>query len=131
VFKLNKDGSAYSVLYSFSTNAVDGQRPQAALLKGSDGAFYGTTAFGGANNKGTVFRLSVPIAAPNLALMHSNSTIILSWPFPSAGFALESTPSLSSPNWQPAPEMPITNNARLVVTMAANQSERYFRLHKP
>lgn len=32
--------------------------PDAALAQGSDGNFYGTTQFGGANNGGTVFRIT-------------------------------------------------------------------------
>src|SRR6185436_17493372 len=36
----------------------DGSNPAAALIEGTDRALYGTTAEGGANNLGTVFRLS-------------------------------------------------------------------------
>jgi uncharacterized repeat protein (TIGR03803 family) len=35
------------VLYSFGSSAVDGQGPSGALVQGSDGNFYGTTASGG------------------------------------------------------------------------------------
>src|SRR5260370_20556663 len=47
VFKMNKDGSGYSVLHSFATNGVDGLNPGAGLLDGSDGVLYGTTSSGG------------------------------------------------------------------------------------
>src|SRR5712692_2650915 len=58
VFKLNKDGSGYGILHSFSTNGLDGVRPNAGLVEGSDGALYGTTIFGGKNTYGgTVFKL--------------------------------------------------------------------------
>jgi uncharacterized repeat protein (TIGR03803 family) len=52
-----------SVLYSFcgqsssKTFCVDGANP-ADMVQGSDGNFYGTTAFGGANYDGTVFKLT-------------------------------------------------------------------------
>ncbi|PYJ85691.1 MAG: hypothetical protein DME22_08160 [Verrucomicrobia bacterium] len=60
-----------------------------------------------------------------------SNTVTVSWPFPSTGFVLESTTNLTLMNWQRAVEMPATNNARLEVTVSADQQERYFRLHKP
>jgi len=36
----------------------DGSAPQGSLLQANDGAFYGVTIFGGANNSGTLFRFS-------------------------------------------------------------------------
>lgn len=58
VFTLSKDGSGFSVLHHFSGLNGDGSHPQAALLQGSDGALYGTTAQGGSNGWGTVFTLN-------------------------------------------------------------------------
>ena len=71
-------------------------------------------------------------AGINLTIVRSNSaTVTVSWPFPSAGFVLESTTSLSPMNWVPAPEVPTTNNVCLEVTAPLEPQERYFRLHKP
>jgi uncharacterized repeat protein (TIGR03803 family) len=58
VFKLNPDSSGYRVMYSFGDSSFDGQAPQAALLEGTDGVLYGTTANGGADNEGTIFRIN-------------------------------------------------------------------------
>src|SRR5437667_212431 len=58
VFKLNKDGSDYSILHSFSRADNDGRYPQHGLVEGSDGALYGTTYGGGSNNTGTLFKLN-------------------------------------------------------------------------
>jgi uncharacterized repeat protein (TIGR03803 family) len=58
VFKLNPDGSGYSVLRKFSATGGDGQVPIADLIQGSDGVLYGTTALGDANQAGTVFKLN-------------------------------------------------------------------------
>jgi uncharacterized protein (DUF2141 family) len=69
-------------------------------------------------------------AGPALAIMVTNSTLTVSWPFPSTGFVLESTPSLSPPNWQPAPESAVTNDALLEVMVPVTPGPRYFRLHK-
>src|SRR4029077_9753895 len=57
-----------STLHSF--NGGDGRSPEAALVQGSDGNFYGTTAFGGAHFKGTVFKID---ATGNLTTLHSFS----------------------------------------------------------
>src|SRR5579862_5346359 len=57
VYKLNKDGSGYSVLKSFSGGS-DGANPEAALLEGSDGLLYGTASGGGTNDNGVVFRMA-------------------------------------------------------------------------
>jgi uncharacterized repeat protein (TIGR03803 family) len=56
VFSLNSAGTM-NVLYNFcsQTNCIDGATPWGGLVQTSDGIFYGTTTYGGANNCGTVF----------------------------------------------------------------------------
>lgn len=58
-------------------------------------------------------------------------SVNISWPFPSTGFALESTTGLSLTNWQRATEAPTTNNSRLEASIPLDQQQRYFRLRKP
>jgi uncharacterized repeat protein (TIGR03803 family) len=59
VFKVTATGSE-TVLYSFK-GGLDGDEPRAGIILGSDGAFYGTTFYGGTSNNalgtGTVFKL--------------------------------------------------------------------------
>jgi uncharacterized repeat protein (TIGR03803 family) len=58
VYQLTPAG-VETVLYSFAGSAAkDGAAPEAALVQGSDGSFYGTTRFGGVDNQGTVFRIT-------------------------------------------------------------------------
>ena len=57
-----------TVLHSF--NQSDGQLAESALVQGSDGNFYGTTALGGDNRKGTVFKID---STGNLTTLHSFS----------------------------------------------------------
>lgn len=57
VFKITPSGQE-TVLYSFGSSAGDGQNPYDGLLQGRDGNFYGTTRVGGANNLGTVFKIT-------------------------------------------------------------------------
>jgi uncharacterized repeat protein (TIGR03803 family) len=58
IFCVNRDGTQFQVLHSFTGHAGDGSRAFAGLTEGSDGRLYGTTRFGGTANKGTVFRLN-------------------------------------------------------------------------
>jgi len=65
VFKISANGALTS-LYSF-TGGNDGGSPQAALVQGSDGSFYGTTVWGGTNGgDGTVFKVSTSGALTSL-----------------------------------------------------------------
>jgi uncharacterized repeat protein (TIGR03803 family) len=56
VFKLNTDGTGYTVLKSFAYS-TDGRNPQAGLTV-SGGTLYGTSENGGSSGGGTVFRLN-------------------------------------------------------------------------
>jgi uncharacterized repeat protein (TIGR03803 family) len=56
VFKLTANG-IFSTLVSFNYY-VTGGNPWAGLAQGADGNFYGTAAFGGAHDLGTVFRMT-------------------------------------------------------------------------
>ena len=58
VFKLNRDGSGYGVLYHFGSSVGDGLQPFAGVVEGSDGVLYGTACYGGVSNNGTVFKLN-------------------------------------------------------------------------
>jgi uncharacterized repeat protein (TIGR03803 family) len=59
VFKITPKGKL-TTIYSFCSlaNCADGASPQASLVQGVDGNLYGTAQFGGANGKGTVFRIT-------------------------------------------------------------------------
>jgi len=69
VFKIDATGGL-TTLHSFSGSPSEGANPVAALVQGTDGNFYGTTASGGAHSQGTAFRIT---AAGSLTLLHSFS----------------------------------------------------------
>jgi len=69
VFRMTPSG-AITVLHSFNSFFSEGAVPLAGLVQGGDGNFYGTTAFGGAHFKGTVFKIN---ATGNLTTLHSFS----------------------------------------------------------
>jgi len=60
VFKLNPDGTGFTVLRDFGVNSTTGGNPIAALLQGADGALYGTASQGGSvsGGAGTLFKLN-------------------------------------------------------------------------
>jgi uncharacterized repeat protein (TIGR03803 family) len=56
-------GGSLTVLHAFSSSEFgvvsdDGAEPTGSLLLASDGNLYGTTLYGGANNNGTIFKLT-------------------------------------------------------------------------
>ena len=67
VFKMST-GGAMTTLYSFcsQTGCADGLAPQAGLIQATDGNLYGTTASGGVNNHGTVFKITTSGALTTL-----------------------------------------------------------------
>ncbi|HEX8815198.1 MAG TPA: choice-of-anchor tandem repeat GloVer-containing protein, partial [Terriglobales bacterium] len=64
IFKITTGGTL-TTLYSFcaASGCPDGQIPRGTLVQYTNGSLYGTTFEGGANNKGTVFSLSVGLGA--------------------------------------------------------------------
>ncbi len=77
VFEINTNGQL-TTLYAFGTvtnasgGALDGANPQAALVQGSDGNFYGTTANGGSHNQGAVFKITASGALTSLYSFSGN-----------------------------------------------------------
>jgi uncharacterized repeat protein (TIGR03803 family) len=59
IFKITPSG-ALTTLYSFCSlaNCADGEQPYAGLIQAADGDLYGTTAWGGAHNSGTAFKIA-------------------------------------------------------------------------
>jgi len=57
-----------TTLHNFVGQPSDGREPYAGLVRGTDGNFYGTTEFGGANNHGTVFKIT---PSGTLTILHS------------------------------------------------------------
>ncbi len=79
VFRLAADGTFTSL---FSFNGTNGAYPRAGLVQGADGSFYGTTTYGGTNDNGTVFRLTVtalPTAPVFQSIVPTGGTVTLTW----------------------------------------------------
>ena len=67
VFKVTPAG-VLTVLHTFVGAPNDGDEPFGGVTLGQDGNFYGTTRFGGADNQGTIFKIT-PSGA--VTLLHS------------------------------------------------------------
>jgi uncharacterized repeat protein (TIGR03803 family) len=67
VYKITA-GGAITVLHNFAGYPNDGTYPEGTLVQGTDGNFYGTTYQGGANNLGSIFRIT---PTGTLTLLHS------------------------------------------------------------
>lgn len=71
VFKINTDGSGYATLHSF-TNNPDGAQPQGELVI-SGNTLYGTTTYGGTNNRGTIFAINTD--GTGYTILHSFDSV--------------------------------------------------------
>ncbi|HET9693370.1 MAG TPA: choice-of-anchor tandem repeat GloVer-containing protein, partial [Steroidobacteraceae bacterium] len=79
VFRIGSDGSGFQVLHTFSATTADtttgqlentdGALPQAGLVDGGDGYFYGVTTVGGTEGLGVLFAIS-PDGATFTVLRH-------------------------------------------------------------
>ncbi|MBV9301284.1 MAG: hypothetical protein JOY62_12680 [Acidobacteriaceae bacterium] len=63
VYRITTAGKL-TTLYSFCSQSgcADGSSPRGGLLQATNGAFYGTTEYGGTNDAGTIFSLSVGLS---------------------------------------------------------------------
>ena len=67
VFKMTLSGTL-TVLHAFTGGTADGAFPNSALIQGTDGIFFGTTASGGSAGTGTVFTMTFSGA---VTILHS------------------------------------------------------------
>ena len=77
IFRISSSGS-YTILHSFVGSAIDGAYPQAGLVQGSDGNFYGTTSQGGTSTNcafgcGVVFELDVGLGPCGMSISATNA----------------------------------------------------------
>jgi uncharacterized repeat protein (TIGR03803 family) len=77
IFKLGTNGTL-TTLVSF--DGTNGASPEGGLVQTVDGSFYGTTANGGTNGYGTIFRLSVIVPPPGFqTVTRAGTTLTLTW----------------------------------------------------
>jgi autotransporter-associated beta strand protein len=87
---------------------------------------------GGASSRNVILtRIPTP-PAPVLAIEAvPPDSVRLSWPTNATGFGLETNLDMSTANWGPAGPPPIIAGTNNVVTNAASDNQRFYRLHRP
>jgi uncharacterized repeat protein (TIGR03803 family) len=130
VFKITP-GGALTTLYSF-TGGSDGAYPNARLVQGTDGNFYGTTSSGGANDKGTIFRFN--FASPPQPVFQSvtraGGTITLTWSaLAGQTYQLQFKTNLNQMNWNNLGSVIIaTNSAATALDPIGPDPQRFYRV---
>jgi len=101
VFKMNKDGSGFVVIHSFVDSGGDGATPISALMRGGDGALYGTASEGGDFSSGIVFRLFSAVPQITIAgIRVGNGSAVLDFSGGAAGqnYQIEASTSVGASN---------------------------------
>ena len=126
VFKISANGALTS-LYSF-TGGSAGANPQAGLVQGSDGSFYGTTFSGGLGGAGTVFRLTIVPEFQAVTLV--NNMLNLTWSTEAGGsYKLQYNSDLSSSNWTNlGSPFHATGTTLSTTDSVTNGPQRFYRL---
>jgi uncharacterized repeat protein (TIGR03803 family) len=127
VFKINLDGTGFTTLYSFSAtnNAggtnLDGAHPVGGLLVVGT-SFYGTASAGGTAGFGTIFSVA---ESPVLSIALSGTNAVLTWPAHIAGYNLEWTTNLDTPQiWN-------SIGGQFLVTDPISTRQKFYRLKHP
>lgn len=69
--------------------------------------------------------------APRLTISFTSAnTAIISWPFPSTGFALQQNPGLNPAHWTAPPESVANDGTNLFILVNPPAGNRYYRLLK-
>jgi uncharacterized repeat protein (TIGR03803 family) len=97
LFEISTNGSGFANVHNFSP-AVDGSSPEAGLVSAGN-LLLGAASAGGPGGGGTVFALDITVAPPLIALSGVGTNITLSWPWPSVGFALQTSTNLAAADW--------------------------------
>jgi uncharacterized repeat protein (TIGR03803 family) len=125
VFAVNTDGTGFTTLHSFTGGSDGAYLYDALVLSGN--TLYGTAAYGGTNDSGTVFSVFIQ---PQLTLLPSGPYIILTWPTNYTGFTLQSTTNLgSSAVWTTNSSPPVViGGQNVVINTTTSGKQQFYRL---
>ena len=140
IYSVNTNGGSFTVLAAFpvenfnlnllaQTNSM-GAYPQSALLL-SDNILFGSAPLGAIYGSGTLFSLTLgPVSSrPPLTIVHSGTSVQVTWPTNFAGFTLQFTTNLVSPAvWSTVSPAPAVVGGQYVVTNGNSGSSKFYRL---
>jgi hypothetical protein len=120
---------------ALTSTVAPAQAPDLSLFGNSHYCSWGTYLDDGGPSR--VYSVSGDmnaISADEIVLLNyhplGGNQLRLEWPPIGLGYHLESTPSLTSPNWQPVNEPVVDINAWHTVTVSSSAGTRFFRLAK-
>lgn len=131
VYRLTPSGVLTTLLEFDGTN---GNGPVDGLIVGSDGDFYGTTQFGigGPSSRGSVFRLSIPLAPRLQMTLGPDSLATLTWTT-AAGqtYQLQSWADLRSAVWTNVGTPIVATNGAVGLPVLVAPGNRLYRVVLP
>jgi len=129
IFAVNLDGGNFRTLFNFAETS----RVRVIDLFPAGNTLYGVGTVvdhGGQVLYGTVFSLALP-GPPQLSLIRSGGSAILSWPANAVGFTLQSTTNLVSPAvWSTVYPAPVVVQGNYTVTNAVSGSQKFYRFRE-
>jgi hypothetical protein len=66
--------------------------------------------------------------APALTIQREGNNVVIRWPASATGYGLQSSASLSAPNWIPSPTAPVVDGNFLKLTAPIGSGSQFFRL---
>ncbi|HYG35752.1 MAG TPA: choice-of-anchor tandem repeat GloVer-containing protein, partial [Clostridia bacterium] len=138
IFKLNTDGTDFSVLKHFPSYRSDGALPTQSLTLDGD-TLYGVTEAGGdpagTPGHGVIFSLTLPRSSPQVQVTNPGFTgQSVSFGFqmagpPGLGVVVEASTELTATNWVPLETNVLgTTPLQFLDKTATNYPRRYYRL---
>jgi uncharacterized repeat protein (TIGR03803 family) len=130
IFKITPQG-ALTPLYLFS-GGNDGSASYAMLVPGTDGDFYGTTQYGGADGDGVVFKINAYSTAPVLtSITLSAGAIGITWSgLPGKSFQAQDATNLTQTIWSSlGGPVTATNGFGSQTDSAPGPTQRFYRVY--
>jgi uncharacterized repeat protein (TIGR03803 family) len=117
------------ITFSGTGGSYLGANPQGSLVQETDGNFYGTTPGGGAYNKGTVFRLSLPLPPVFQSVTKTNGTVNLIWSAVAGQtYQLEYTTNLAQASWNNVGGAMVATNGMMMTNSVGTDPQRFYRV---
>ena len=94
IYKINTDGSGFTILHSFTFAPTDGNTPFGSVIVNGT-TIYGMTSIGGSSGNGTIFKMNTD--GSGFALLHSFGARLPTVAGLSANFSWQARPSTARP----------------------------------